>query len=154
VDAQYGKAVVLSDVELDMYAFGVGLMQRRRAAGMSRNGLSRESGVANPQLARLESGEATHVGVVTVARLAKALGASVDDLLRDAGIQTGAELDGDLAGWWRELDADERKFILTMGRALYRMRLHRAGLSQAAIDLVPLDPDEPIEYLLHESDVG
>ena len=60
--------------------FGARLKALRVLAGLSINELSKRSGVHRPTISLLENGRQTDIGVHAAARLAKALGVSLDVL--------------------------------------------------------------------------
>ncbi len=65
-------------------SFGRRLKNLRDEAGLSRSGLARLAGVDPSYVIRLEQGKAPNPPINTVARLAKALGMTIDELLGTA----------------------------------------------------------------------
>ena len=71
---------------LDMAKLGSAVRRRRQARGWTPVRLARRAGVADSQLRTLERGEASRLGIEVAARLAHALGTSVDVLLVESGL--------------------------------------------------------------------
>ena len=61
---------------------GTSLRKAREQAGLSQSGLARAAGIAPDVVSRIESGARANPGFATVARLASALGLSLDALAR------------------------------------------------------------------------
>lgn len=63
-------------------AIGENLRNRRKQMGMSQQELSVESGVTQAQISFIESGERKNPGVITIKKLADALGTTVEELIK------------------------------------------------------------------------
>lgn len=66
-------------------AFGRALLARRKASGISQEALALEAGLSTTYVAMVERGEKTPT-LSTVIALARVLGCSAWELVRDAGI--------------------------------------------------------------------
>ena len=73
------KAETLSN---PLVAFGPTVQRLRKAAGLSLNELSGESGIAKSILSRIENNE-TNPTLNTIWRLSQALNTNIDELLKD-----------------------------------------------------------------------
>jgi transcriptional regulator with XRE-family HTH domain len=67
--------------QVDMRAMGERLLLLRRRAALSQQELARQAGVDVMTISRLERGTKKRLEVEPLARLSRALGVSVDDLL-------------------------------------------------------------------------
>lgn len=63
---------------------GQALIDRRRAAGISRSTLAARAGLSNNTLMKVEQGQTRDPGVLKVAALCRALSVSIDELVHDA----------------------------------------------------------------------
>jgi len=68
-------------MKMDMKAFGARLREQRMQAGISQDALTRQTGIIQRDLSRLERGEKPALWADTLLRLAEALQVSVDYLL-------------------------------------------------------------------------
>jgi len=128
-----------------MGALGRSLSRRRRTLGWTTYKLAQHAGLSDPYVRNLEKGLGKRVGIEIVARLARALGTSTDDLLHDAGIDTGGGLTDEMSGIYNELTQAERRAWIRIGRVLLEMRREQLALQQdAASELEEPGPYEPV----------
>lgn len=69
---------------MDAQKFGRTVQQRRQACQMSQQALAVEAGLAVQTVSKIEQGLVADPGVSTVSRLARALGTTVDQMLKEA----------------------------------------------------------------------
>jgi transcriptional regulator with XRE-family HTH domain len=69
---------------LGVGGLGQALIDRRRAAGISRAALAAKAGLSNNTLMKVEQGQTRDPGVLKVAALCRALSVSIDELVHDA----------------------------------------------------------------------
>lgn len=133
----------MTEDRLDMRALGLALTRRREALGWTTYRLAERAGITDPYVRELEKGHGKRVGVMMLAKLARALDASMDDLLRDAGfmpVPVGREngAGDDLAALLTELTPAERRTLFRVGQALLELReenqvLRRRGHPSRAV---------------------
>jgi transcriptional regulator with XRE-family HTH domain len=106
----------------NLAALGQSIAQRRRRFGWSQAELADRARIPRSALRHLEAGQAKRVDILVVARVAWALGAGVDDVLRDAGLSTAAAPATPLEALVRRLDPVERDALFKIGEILAGMR--------------------------------
>jgi transcriptional regulator with XRE-family HTH domain len=131
------------DQRLDMIAFGESIVRRREALGWTRYRLSRIAGMSDPYIRALEMGHGKRVGIEVVVRLAKALGTTSDDLLRDAGMPIQSTVPEELTHIYDSLREPERRAWLYIGQALVDLQdeyreLQRSLVAEETVVAEPL----------------
>ncbi len=91
---------------------GAQIALRRRAHQLSQDQLAEQLGVATETISRFERG-ATLPSLVTVQRLAEALGVRISDLLGESSVATDDQVDVMLS-WMRPLDKEGRSFVMDL----------------------------------------
>jgi transcriptional regulator with XRE-family HTH domain len=100
-------------MEVNPQVIGVRIRQKRLEGGLSQTALAEKIGVSPPAINRFEKGIKTP-SIETLAKLAKALGASTDFLL-GAGSENDVFLDEELRNAFRDfkqLSQEKRQYIL------------------------------------------
>jgi transcriptional regulator with XRE-family HTH domain len=100
-------------MEVNPQVIGARIRQKRLEGGLSQTGLAEKIGVSPPAINRFEKGIKTP-SIETLAKLAKALGASTDFLL-GAGSENDVFLDEELRNVFRDfkqLSQEKRQYIL------------------------------------------
>lgn len=131
----------MGETTLDMNALGRSLTRRREALGWTTYRLAQHARLSDPYVRNLERGVGKRVGIEIVARLARALGTSTDDLLRDAGIETGGGLIDEMTYIYNELTQAERRAWIRIGRVLLDMRREQMALQEE-----PEIVEEPLAF--------
>jgi len=139
----------MTEDRLDMRALGLALTRRREALGWTTYRLAERAGITDPYVRELEKGHGKRVGVMMLAKLARALDTNMDELLRDAGFTRASDGHHDktrdeLAALLTELTPAERRTLLHMGQALLELRdenqdLLRRG-HERRVSAVAVDP--------------
>lgn len=129
----------MDELALDMEAFGRALRRRREGLGLSKKKLARRAGLSDAYVGNLEGGAGKRPGIEAIARLARALDVSTDDLVSDLGLPGPAVLPEDLASVYRQMDDAERRAWVGVGRLLLDLRQ-----DQAARYRVPLGEGAPL----------
>jgi transcriptional regulator with XRE-family HTH domain len=117
-----------------MIAFGESVVRRREALGWTRYRLSRIAGMSDPYIRALEMGHGKRVGIEVVVRLAKALGTTSDDLLRDAGMPLQSTVPEELSEVYDSLREPERRAWLHIGQALVDLQVEYQQLQRSLDD--------------------
>jgi transcriptional regulator with XRE-family HTH domain len=117
---------------LDMAALGRAIVRRRENLGWNTHALAVRSGLTDSYIRSLERGTGKRVGVEVVVRLARTLGISTDDLLRDAGLITGEALAPEVGDIYRQLTTAERHAWIQIGRALLTLQHEEEALQRAS----------------------
>jgi transcriptional regulator with XRE-family HTH domain len=91
---------------------GAQIALRRRAQQWSQDQLAEQLGVATETISRFERG-VTLPSLVTVQRLAEALGVRISDLLGESSVATDDQVDVMLS-WMRPLDKEGRSFVMDL----------------------------------------
>lgn len=117
----------MDELALDMEAFGRALRRRREGLGLSKKKLARRAGLSDAYVGNLEGGTGKRPGVEAIARLARALNVSTDDLVSDLGLPAPTVLPEDLASVYRQMDDAERRAWMGVGRLLLDLRQEQAG---------------------------
>jgi transcriptional regulator with XRE-family HTH domain len=108
---------------LDMQQLGAVIKKRRQALGdISTHRLAANAGVADPYVRKLENGQGTRVGIVVLARIARALGTTLDDLLVEAGMMDRHETPSELNEMYSTLHNPERAALLKISRILQELQ--------------------------------
>ncbi len=126
--------------EIDLVALGAAIADRRKALGWKRYRLATRAGLADPYLGRVEAGDTKRLGVEVIAKIAKALGVTVDDLLADAGLPTGGPAASQMDALYQTLGPIERRALLRMGHTLADLQAEYAAMQGEAILDIPGEP--------------
>ena len=129
----------MAEERLDMRALGLALTRRREALGWTTYRLAERAGITDPYVRELEKGNGKRVGVMMLAKLARALDTSLDELLQDAGFSIGPDGDDaarrdELAILVAQLTPPERRALLQMGQALLELRHENQDLLNRSND--------------------
>src|SRR5579884_3892878 len=106
---------------LDMRRVGEAVSRRRLRLGMTQRDLAAAAGISQPHVSAIETGQSA-VGLEVMAQVARALAASVDDLLRDAGWLEGTGLEGELSAVYEAMSDVDRRTLIEIGRVLLEAR--------------------------------
>lgn len=111
--ASHGKSV-----GVDMQALGAAVRRKREALGWTRYRLARRAGMFDVSVRWVELGLGQNVQLRTIVCLVSALDMSVDDLLRQAGIETPLDLAPEIKGVYQTLGTSARRTWLRVGHIL------------------------------------